>query len=87
LPNIKSQKKRMKISAQQHTRNRSVKSSVRTAIKRFESAAESGDAEEAQSTYREAARSLDKAASKGVLHKNKAANEKSRLSRTLNQIT
>lgn len=87
MPNIKSQIKRMKISEQQRQRNRSVKTALRTTIKRFYAASEAGDHETARLQYAEAARALDKAASKGVIHKNKAANKKSRMARDLNAMT
>jgi small subunit ribosomal protein S20 len=87
MPNIKSQVKRMRKSEEQRQRNKAVKSALKTDIKRFESALESGDAEEAGRTYSEAARALDKAVSKGVIHKNKAANKKSRMSRDLNRMS
>lgn len=86
MPNIKQQKKRVRKSEEQHLRNRSVKSSVKTDIKKFEGAFESGDREEAEKAYLDAARSLDKAATKGVIHKNRAANSKSRMARLLNQM-
>ena len=87
MPNIKSQVKRMRKSEDQRQRNKSVKSALKTDIKKFESALESGDAEAAGQRYSEAARALDKAASKGVIHKNKAANKKSRMSRDLNRMS
>jgi small subunit ribosomal protein S20 len=87
MPNIKSQVKRMHKSEEQRQRNKSVKSALKTDIKKFESALESGDSEAAGQIFTEAARSLDKAASKGVIHKNKAANKKSRMSRDLNRMS
>lgn len=86
MPNIKSQIKRMRKSEEQRERNRSVKSSLKTSIKRFYAAAEAGDPETAASSYHAAARALDKAASKGVIHKNKASNKKSRMARDLNAM-
>lgn len=86
MPNIKSQVKRMRKSEEQRVRNRSVKSALKTTIKKFYAAAETGDAEAAASSYQAAARALDKAASKGVIHKNKAANKKSRMARDLNSL-
>jgi small subunit ribosomal protein S20 len=83
MPNIKSQIKRMHKSEEQRIRNKSVKSALKTDIKRFEAAIQSGDSEAASESYAAAARALDKAVSKGVIHKNKAANRKSRMSRDL----
>jgi len=86
MPNIKSQVKRMKKSEEQRERNRAVKSSLKTYIKRFSSAEQSGDVDNARQAYQEAARLLDKAVSKGVIHKNKAANQKSHMARLLNTM-
>lgn len=87
MPNIKSQMKRTKISEQQRQRNRSVKTALRTTIKKFYASSEAGDQEAARLHYAEASRALDKAASKGVIHKNKAANKKSRMARDLKSMT
>ena len=87
MPNIKSKIKRMHKSEEQRQRNRNVKSGLRTVIKKFETALESGDAEAARDHFTEASRALDKAASKGVIHKNKAANKKSRMARDLNAMS
>ena len=86
MPNIKSQIKRMRKSEEQRQCNRAVRSALKTELKKFGSAAESGDVDLAAEVYKVAARDLDKAASKGVIHRNKAANTKSKMSRTLNQM-
>ena len=83
MANIKSQIKRNRQNEAQRHRNKSVRSALKTRIKRFEQAAASGDADAAQTEYRETARALDKAASSGIIHKNKAANKKSRLAKRL----
>ncbi len=83
MANIKSQIKRIKKSEEQRVRNKAVRSALKTLIKKFESARQSGDAEAAEAAFRDASKSLDKAVSKGVIHKNKAANRKSRMSRYL----
>jgi small subunit ribosomal protein S20 len=83
MPNIKSQWKRMRKSEDQRVRNKGVKSALKTDIKKFETAQEAGDVEAARESFQVASRSLDKAASKGVIHKNKAANKKSRMSKSL----
>ncbi|QGN31757.1 30S ribosomal protein S20 [Microlunatus sp. Gsoil 973] len=77
MANIKSQMKRIKTNEVARQRNKAVKSSLRTAVRRFREAAEGGDAEKAQAAARHATRQLDRAASKGVIHKNQAANRKS----------
>jgi small subunit ribosomal protein S20 len=81
VANIKSQIKRNRQSAAAHERNKSVKSAVKSAVRRFREAAESGDADAAKALAAAANRKLDKAASKGVIHKNQAANKKSAISK------
>ena len=77
MANIKSQIKRNRQNEAAHERNKSVKSALRTAVRKFREAAESGDADTARDLAHDAAKQLDKAASKGVIHKNQAANRKS----------
>ena len=81
MANIKSQKKRILTNEKARLRNKSVKSSLKTAVRRFHEAAAAGDAEQATTAARDAARKLDKAASKGVIHKNQAANRKSAIAK------
>ena len=81
MANIKSQIKRVKTNEKARQRNKSVKSSVKTAIRKFREAAEAGDTEKAVELQRAASRALDKAASKGVIHKNQAANRKSAIAK------
>ncbi len=83
MANIKSQIKRNRQNEDRRQRNRSTRSALKTRIKRFDESLESGDSSAAEEAYREASRALDKAAAKGVLHKNTAANKKSRLARRL----
>ena len=77
MANIKSQIKRNRQNEAAHERNKAVKSGLRTAVRKFREAAEAGNADEAKSLAADAGRKLDKAASKGVIHKNQAANRKS----------
>lgn len=77
MANIKSQKKRILTNEKARLRNKAVKSALRTDIRKFNEAAAAGDAEKAQELAKAATRSLDKAASKGVIHPNQAANRKS----------
>ena len=77
MANIKSQKKRILTNEKARQRNKAVKSSLKTSVRKFNAAAEAGDAEQATNLAREASRKLDKAATKGVIHKNQAANRKS----------
>jgi small subunit ribosomal protein S20 len=86
VANIKSKIKRIHTNEIARLRNQSVKSSLRTAVRSFREAAESGDKERAAELLASTSRKLDKAASKGVIHKNQAANKKSALSRALNKI-
>jgi small subunit ribosomal protein S20 len=81
VANIKSQIKRNRTNEEARLRNKSVRSSVKTAVRRFRDAAASGDADTAAAELRIAARALDKAASKGVIHPNQAANKKSAMAR------
>lgn len=86
MANIKSQLKRIKTNEKRRLRNKSVKSSVKTAIRKFREAAESGDKEKAVILLRDASKKLDKAASKGVLHANQAANKKSAMAKRANAL-
>ncbi|MFD6952881.1 30S ribosomal protein S20 [Nocardiopsis sp. TSRI0078] len=86
MANIKSQKKRIRQNEKARVRNQSVRSSLKTAIRKFREAAEAGDVEKATVTQRTAARALDKAASKGVIHKNQAANRKSAIAKRLHEL-
>jgi small subunit ribosomal protein S20 len=86
VANIKSQIKRVKTNEKRRQRNKSVKSAVRTAIRRFREAVESGDTEQITLRQRSASRALDKAASKGVIHRNQAANKKAAMARKANAV-
>ncbi len=77
MANIKSQIKRIKTNEKARLRNKAVKSSLKTAIKRFRTAADAGDRDAVAAELHTASRALDKAVSKGVIHKNQAANKKS----------
>ncbi|GAA4876447.1 MULTISPECIES: 30S ribosomal protein S20 [Saccharopolyspora] len=86
MANIKSQVKRIRTNEANRQRNKAVKSSVKTAIRKFREAAAAGDKDKAIELQRAAARALDKAASKGVLHKNQAANRKSAMAQRANSL-
>jgi small subunit ribosomal protein S20 len=77
VANIKSQIKRNRTNERRRLRNKAVKSELKTAVRRFREAADGGDSATATTALRSATRLLDKAASKGVIHKNQAANRKS----------
>ena len=81
MANIKSQIKRIKTNEAARRRNKAVKSELKTHVRKFREAAESGNAETAAELLRVAARKLDKAVSKGVIHKNQAANRKSAIAK------
>jgi small subunit ribosomal protein S20 len=77
VANIKSQIKRIRTNEKARQRNVAVRSALKTTVRRFRSAAEAGDAAAAAAALEVASKALDKAASKGVIHKNQAANRKS----------
>ena len=81
MANIKSQIKRNKQNEKRHERNKAVKTRLKSAVRKFREAADAGDKDAAVTAGRDAARLLDKAASKGVIHKNQAANRKSAISK------
>ena len=85
MANIKSQIKRNKQNERAHERNKAVRSALKTSTKKVHAAATEGDAETTTALAREAARSLDRAASSGVLHKRTAARKKSRLAKAVNR--
>ena len=86
MANIKSQLKRIKTNEKARLRNKSVKSSLKTAVRHFREAADSGDREQAVAALQHASRQLDKAASKGVIHANQAANKKSAMAQRANSL-
>jgi small subunit ribosomal protein S20 len=86
VANIKSQIKRNRQSAAAHERNKSVKSALKSAVRKFREAAEAGNADDARTLGAAAARRLDKAASAGVIHKNQAANKKSAISKRVSAL-
>ena len=81
MANIKSQIKRNKQNEKRHERNKAVKTGLKSAVRKFREAAESGEKDKAVELSRAAARKLDQAASKGVIHKNQAANRKSSIAK------
>ena len=81
MANIKSQLKRIKTNQKRTERNKAVKSELRTWVRKFRQAAASGDKDAANDALKTASRKLDKAVSKGVIHKNQAANRKSAMAK------
>ena len=86
MANIKSQIKRIGTNEKARLRNKSVRSSLKTAVRRFRAAAEAGNREQALVELQLASRELDKAASKGVIHANQAANKKSAMAVRANAL-
>ncbi|HCT80863.1 MAG TPA: 30S ribosomal protein S20 [Micromonosporaceae bacterium] len=87
MANIKSQIKRNKQNEKARLRNKSVKSALKTAVRKFHEATASGDLEGAATLMRDASRKLDKAVSKGVIHKNQAANRKSAIAKKVASLS
>ena len=86
MANIKSQIKRNKQTDAAHERNKAVKSALKTSVRKFREAADAGNSDEAKAAAVVAAKQLDKAASKGVIHKNQAANRKSAIHKQASSI-
>ena len=86
MANIKSQIKRNRQNESRRVRNKAIKSELKTYLRKFREAADAGDLDAAQEAYRVAARRLDKAVSKGVVHGNFAANKKSRMAHRLTKV-
>ena len=87
LANTKSAEKRIRVTAKKTLRNRSIKSAMKTRIRKFEKALAQGVTEETIRFFREATSAIDKAASKGVIHRNQAARRKSRLAAKLSALS
>ena len=79
MPTTKSAKKRLRQSIARKQQNRTVKSSLKTQVRKVREAAEAGDIQKADAEYREAAKKLDRAGAHGIVHRNEAARTKSRL--------
>lgn len=86
MANIASQIKRNRQNQRRHERNKAVRSRYRRSLRRFDDAVATGDREAAEEAFRVAQRELDRAAGKGVIHANKAANNKSRMARELDRL-
>ena len=86
MANIKSQKKRILTAEKARQRNKAVRSELKTAIKAVRTAVEAGQLEDAQVAADKASRLLDKAASKGIVHKNQAAQRKSGIQKLVNTL-
>ena len=87
MPNIRQQKKRVRTSARERIENLRYRSTVKTLTKRLETAAEAGDTKQVSADHLELVRTIDKAATRGALHKNTAARKKAQAARTARSKT
>lgn len=87
MPNIKSAIKRVKTSDERRAHNASIKSAMRSAVKTFEAYVTNNDVVNAKNAFAVASKKLDKAARQGLIHKNVAARQKSRLAKKLNELS
>ncbi len=86
MPNIKSAKKRVKVISTKTLQNKMFKSQLRTVVKKYNAAVESGDKAAAAEAYKLAVKKVDQAVAKGILHKNNAAHKKSQFTLKLNKM-
>ncbi len=86
MANIKSQIKRIRTNEKARLRNKSVKSELKTHVRRVREAIAGGDKDAANTALRTASKKLDKAVSKGVIHSNQAANKKSALAKAVDAL-
>ncbi|MGH3494624.1 MAG: 30S ribosomal protein S20 [Sciscionella sp.] len=86
MANIKSQVKRIATNEKARQRNKAVRSSLKTSVRKFREAVAAGDKAKANELLQTASRSLDKAVSKGVIHRNQAANRKSSMAKSANSL-
>ena len=86
MPNIKSSAKRDQLAKARNAKNKAEKSALKTAVKKFQAAVSEGDKAAAASTYKAAVKAVDKAAGKNLIHKNNAANKKSKMTQKLNAM-
>ena len=86
MPNIKSAKKRVKVISTKTLQNQILKSGLKTCIKNFDKAVESGDKAAAEIAFRYAVKKLDQAAAKNILHDNAASRKKSQMAIKLNSV-
>ena len=86
MPNIKSAKKRVLVTESKSARNKAAKSALKTELKKFEAAVAEGNRSEADVAYKVAVKAVDKAVAKGLLHRNNAANKKSKMTVKLSKL-
>ena len=86
LPNIKSAKKRVKVTQVKTLQNKMFRTQLKTAMKKYEAAVDAGNTALAQETYKAAVKKIDAAANRGIIHKNAAAHKKSQFTKKLNAM-
>lgn len=86
MANLKSAIKRVRTNEDKRGRNQTVKSTMRSSIKRVEAFIEANDVEQAKQAFQEASRMIDKTVQKGVIHKNNGNRQKSRLARKIKEL-
>ena len=86
MPNIKSAKKRVLVNKTKAMQNKAAKSALKTTLKKFDAAVADGNRSEADVAYKVAVQAVDKAAGKGLLHRNNAARKKSAMTLKLNKL-
>lgn len=86
MPNIKSAEKRNQLAKVRAARNKAAKSTLKTDLKKFEAAVAQGDREAAATTYTVAVKAVDRAVTKGLIHKNNAAHKKSKMTLKFNAL-
>lgn len=86
MPNIKSAKKRVIVTETKTLQNKMFKSAYKTAVKKYQAAVESGNADEAMALYKTVVKKVDQAAAKNIIHKNEAARKKSQFTLMLNKV-
>lgn len=86
MPNIKSSAKRDQLAKARNAKNKAEKSALKTAVKKFDAAVAEGNKDAAVSTYKVAVKAVDKAAGKNLIHRNNAANKKSKMAHKLNAM-
>ena len=86
MPNIKSSAKRDQLAKARNAKNKAEKSALKTAVKKFNAAVAGGDKEAAAVAHKAAVKAVDKAAGKNLIHKNNAANKKSKMASKLNAM-
>ena len=86
MPNIKSAKKRVKVTSVKTLQNKMFRTAMKTDIKKYQAAVAAGDTALAQETYKAAVKKIDQAAARGIIHKNAAARKKSQFTKALNKM-